>query len=543
MQLQLCHKILNPSENRPPVILITLPHIVFLGLKLNLQEIIERLSTQEKKVLLALQELGKVDVSSLGKHVDLDQATVMRAVLVLSERGLIEVREKKFSRAFLLPEGQEYARYGLPERRMLVDLAEYGPRAVDDIAPHATLNEEQKSIALTWLKRKGWAEFVKQEDKTLLIITEEGSLALSQKPADENLLALLSEQERNIDELPDSMKEPLRILEDRKLVEIYEETHHELELTDIGKQVLERGIELVEEVSELSRDLITSGRWREVKLRRYDVVAPGAPVYPGKIHPQQQVIDELREILLEMGFVEIKGRIVDSEFWNFDALFQAQDHPAREIHDSLSLSKPEQAGLPSPILVRGVATAHERGVAGSTGWGYKFDTNISRRPVLCSQTTAATVRYLASHPNPPVKVFCIDHVYRHEKIDSKHLAEFYQAEGIVMDRGLTLRDMLGYLKQIANKLGLQKIRFRPGYFPYTEPSAEADIYHEKRSEWIEALGAGVFRPELLRPLGIRHPVLAWGIGFSRLAMIKLEIEDIRNLYKNDIEWLHTRRMV
>jgi phenylalanyl-tRNA synthetase alpha chain len=142
-----------------------------------------------------------------------------------------------------------------------------------------------------------------------------------------------------------------------------------------------------------------------------------------------------------------------------------------------------------------------------------------------------------------VKVFCIDHVYRHEKIDSKHLAEFYQAEGIVMDRGLTLRDMLGYLKQIANKLGLPKIRFRPGYFPYTEPSAEADIYHEKRREWIEALGAGVFRPELLRPLGIRQPVLAWGIGFSRLAIIKLGIEDIRDLYNNDIEWLHTRRMV
>ena len=546
-KIPLLHRKTSP-KNLIHGILLTLHHFVFLGFELDIRAIIEGLSFQEKKVLLALQELGgKADVSDLGKHVGLDQATVMRAALVLSERDLIEMREKKFSKALLLPEGREYARYGLPERRMLVGLAEYGPEAVDELAARATLNEEQKSIALTWLKRKGWAEFLKREDKTLLVITEEGNLALSQKldqrPADENLLALLYDQERNVDELPDNTKEPLRILEERKLVEIYEETHHELELTDIGKQVLERGIELVEETSELSHDLITSGRWREVKLRRYDVVAPGAPVYPGKIHPQQQVIDELREILLEMGFVEIKGRIVESEFWNFDVLFQAQDHPAREIHDSLSLSKPEKADLPSPILVRKVAAAHERGVAGSTGWRYKFDTNISRRTVLCSQTTAATVRYLASHPNPPVKVFCIDHVYRHEKIDSKHLAEFYQAEGIVMDRDLTLRDMLGYLKQIANKLGLPKIRFRPGYFPYTEPSAEADIYHEKRREWIEALGAGVFRPELLRPLGIRHPVLAWGIGFSRLAMIKLGIEDIRDLYKNDIEWLRTRRMV
>ncbi|MCK4405391.1 MAG: phenylalanine--tRNA ligase subunit alpha, partial [Hadesarchaea archaeon] len=317
----------------------------------------------------------------------------------------------------------------------------------------------------------------------------------------------------------------------------------ELDLTELGNQALALGVELVEEVSELTHELLVSGRWREVRLRRYDVVAPGAPVHPGKVHPQQQVIDELREILLEMGFVEIRSNFVESEFWNFDALFQAQDHPAREIHDSLSLSKPERTKLPSPALVRRVAAAHERGVAGSTGWGYKFNIEVSRRPVLCSQTTAATVRYLASHPEPPVKVFCINRVYRHEKIDYKHLAEFYQAEGIVMDPKLTLRDMLGYLKQVMVKLGLPKVRFRPGYFPYTEPSVEADVYFPEKGEWLEVLGAGMFRPELLRPLGIRYPVLAWGIGFSRLAMIRLGIEDIRDLFNNDLEWLHAWRMV
>jgi phenylalanyl-tRNA synthetase alpha chain len=142
-----------------------------------------------------------------------------------------------------------------------------------------------------------------------------------------------------------------------------------------------------------------------------------------------------------------------------------------------------------------------------------------------------------------VKVFCIDRVYRHEKIDYKHLAEFYQCEGIVMEKGLTLRDMHGFLKQIVAKLGFSKIRFRPGFFPYTEPSTEADVWHPERGEWLEVLGAGIFRPELLRPLGIRYPVLAWGIGFSRLAMIKLGLEDIRDLYKNDLEWLHTKRMI
>lgn len=517
---------------------------MFLGLKLNLHATIDGLSFQEKKVLLALQELGgRAGISDLAGHASLDQSTIMRAVLALSEHGLIEVREKKSSKAVTLPEGLEYARDGLPERRMLVALASCGPEAVNEVAARANLSEERKQIALAWLKRKGWAEFTKKDEKTVLAMTESGGEALSQKSADENLLDLLAAKARNVDELPADMKEPLSTLVERKLVKIEEETWRELELTDLGNQALKLGIKLVEEVSELSHELLTSGRWREVKFRRYDVVAPVTPTHPGKVHPQQQVIDELREILLEMGFVEIKSNMVESEFWNFDALFQAQDHPAREIHDSLSLSKPERTKLPSSALVKRVAAAHERGVAGSTGWGYKFSVDISQRPVLCSQTTAATVRYLASHPEPPAKVFCIDRVYRHEKIDYKHLAEFYQAEGIVMNPGLTLRDMLGYLKQIMVKLGLPKIRFRPGYFPYTEPSVEADVYFPEKHEWLEVLGAGMFRPELLRPLGIKHPVLAWGIGFSRLAMIQLGIEDIRDLFNNDLEWLRTKRMV
>ncbi|MFQ6129736.1 MAG: phenylalanine--tRNA ligase subunit alpha [Candidatus Hadarchaeaceae archaeon] len=507
---------------------------------LDLRAIIDGLTPHEKKVLLTLQQLDrKAGVTDIAQRAELDQATVMRAALVLTQHGLAKMREEKFSRAALTQEGLEYAREGLPERRMLVALASCGPELVYEVAVRAALKGERVQIALAWLRRKGWAEFQKREGKTVLTITEQGGAAISQKFADEALLERLAARTYSVDEIPADLREVLNTLVERKLVKTEEEARRELELTELGNQALALGVELVEEVSELTHELLVSGRWREVKLRRYDVVAPGAPVHPGKVHPQQQVIDELREILLEMGFVEIRSNLVESEFWNFDALFQAQDHPAREIHDSLSLSKPERTKLPSLALVRRVAAAHERGVAGSTGWGYKFNVEVSRRPVLCSQTTAATVRYLASHPEPPVKVFCIDRVYRHEKIDYKHLAEFYQAEGIVMDPKLTLRDMLGYLKQIVAKLGFSKIRFRPGFFPYTEPSAEADIWHPERREWLEVLGAGIFRPELLRPLGIRHPVIAWGIGFSRLAMIKLGLDDIRKLFDNDIQWLST----
>ncbi len=506
-----------------------------------LRDLIKRLNVREKKVLLALQELGgEASVARIQRQAELEQVAVMRAALSLKKHGLAQISEETRQMAALTEEGRAYADEGMPERCMLKALLEHGLGRVDLVAKRAGIPKKQADISLGWLSRRGWVKFSKERGMTVLKITRSGEKAASRKFRDELLLEELARVgSLTVEDLSAEMRQTLVTLKGRKLVEIRDKVQRALSLTEKGKKTLELGIEVVEEVSQLTHDLLVSGKWREVKLRRYNVRAPGTPLYPGKVHPQQRVIDELRTILLEMGFVEIKARIAESEFWNFDALFQAQDHPAREVHDSLSLSRPERTKLPSPGLVERVAAAHERGVAGSTGWGYEFDVEVSRRPVLCSQTTAATVRYLASHPEPPVKVFCIDRTYRHDKIDYKHLAEFYQCEGIVMSPRLNLRDMLGYLKQILVRLGFSKIRFRPGFFPFTEPSAEADVYHPERREWLEVLGAGIFRPELLYPLGIRHPVLAWGIGFSRLAMLKLELEDIRKLFGNDIQWLST----
>lgn len=507
---------------------------------MDLRSLVDALSVHERKILLALRQLsGEADIADIERQAGLEHAAVMRAALNLEQRGLAKIKERRRSIVAITEEGRMYAKDGLPERRMLQALVKLAPCTAEDAADRAGLSKEQLQISLGWLRRKGWAVFIKQAGRTMLAPTRAGEEALGGKQADEQLLDRLAAGRALVDELPEDMRSKLDTLKERKLLIREEEIQRKLSLTELGERALALGIELVEEVSELTHELLVSGRWREVRFRRYDVTVPGPPLYPGKVHPQQRVIDELREILLEMGFVEIKSNLVESEFWNFDALFQAQDHPAREIHDSLSLSRPERTKLPSPALIKRVAAAHERGVAGSTGWGYKFDVDISRRPVMCSQTTAATIRYLASLPEPPVKIFCIDRVYRHERIDYKHLAEFYQCEGIVMDRGLTLRDMLGYLKQIVVKLGFEKVRFRPGVFPFTEPSVEADVYHPKRREWIEILGSGMFRPEVLRPLGVRHPVLAWGIGLTRLIAIRLGLEDIRDVFCNDLNWIST----
>ncbi len=500
------------------------------------------LDVHEVKTLLALKGGERAPVKKIEESTGLDHSAVMRAALRLSQRGLIKIEESEALTIRLTPEGEADSTKGLPERRMLRILAERGECSLDELQKVAQMSPGEVRIALGWLRRKEWAEILREGNRVFLKITEKGKVNLHEESDDEKLLKTVSKWgEAEVRKLPQDLRSEVGTLKRRGLVEVVERVERSLILTDLGKRVLEAGVTPTEEISELTHELLVTGRWKNTKFKRYDLSLGVPPIYPAKIHPHQKVIEEIRDVLIGMGFVEIKSRIVESEFWNFDILFQAQDHPAREVHSNLSLSKPARTKLPSPELVRRVAKAHEKGVAGSTGWGYKFSTEISRKPVLCSQTTVATVRYLTSRPKPPVKIFCIDRVYRHEKIDYKHLAEFYQCEGIVMDRGLTLRNMLGYLRQIVTNLGFEKMRFRPGFFPFTEPSVEADVFNEERREWIEILGAGLFRPELLRPIGIRYPVLAWGIGLSRLVMMRLGLDDIRDIFSNDLEWLASSR--
>jgi phenylalanyl-tRNA synthetase alpha chain len=483
------------------------------------ERIMEELSREARQVLRKLREVGG---TSQLHELGMDQSAVMRGVLLLQERELVKVEEEKRYRLLLTEEGKRYAEVGLPERRIL-KVAD--GVSLEDACRLAGLEKEEAQIGIGWLRRKGLATL----EGGILRLTDKGRNFLERPMPEEEALRRLRE-ELVVTGLDSTLEELRR----RGLLEVREEKTRILSLTEAGWRV-ELGPE-VEEISELTPELLSTGAWRTARFKRYNVLAPVSPLYPAKLHPQQRVIEEVREILIGMGFKEIPSRIVETEFWNFDALFQAQDHPAREIHDTLSISKPSHGAVPEELL-RKVTRAHERGVAGSCGWGYRFNPEISRRLLLCSQTTAATVHFLAGCPSPPVKVFCIGRVFRHEKIDYKHLAEFYQCEGIVMDRGLTLRDMFGYLKEIVRRLGFEKVRFRPSYFPYTEPSAEALVYHEGRGEWIEILGAGMFRPELLVPLGIRYPVLAWGIGLTRLIMLKLGVEDIRMLFSNDLKWL------
>ena len=226
--------------------------------------------------------------------------------------------------------------------------------------------------------------------------------------------------------------------------------------------------------------------------------------------------------------------------WNFDVLFQPQDHPAREIHDSYQIKNPRYGFLKDKRLVEKVKKTHEYGwITGSKGWGYRWDADIARRLVMRSQTTAVSARFLSKHKKPPIKMFCVSRVFRPDVLDAKHAMEFYHCEGIVVDENLTFKHLLGMLSEIVKALDIGKVEFKPGYFPFTEPSVEAFVYHPKIG-WMEAAGEGLFRPEVTRPLGVKYPVLAWGIGVDRLAMVKLGVDDIRELHSRRLDFLREK---
>ncbi|MBS7615748.1 phenylalanine--tRNA ligase subunit alpha [Candidatus Bathyarchaeota archaeon] len=483
---------------------------------------------------MALHELGgKATIEKIAEKSGLAHAAVMRATLTLSTENYVKIHEQKRNIAKLSREGENYAESGLPERRLLRALLNLGGEAdVEEAAHRSNLDAGLVPIALGWLKKKNWGSI--QGQRCCLKVNVE-----PQSGSDEKLLTLIHEKGVvAVEQLDQQFNEALTSLRKRKLVEIEEKVSRELELTEKGWKTIKKGFKIVEEITQLTPELIITKQWKNVKLTKFDVTAPGPAVYPGKAHPLQQIIRRAREIFLEMGFTEIRGPVVETAFWNFDALFQPQDHPAREMMDTFYLANPKTGRLPKEKLVNAVAKTHENGwVTGSKGWGYSWSSEEAKRLVLRTHTTAETIKYLATHKKPPIKVFSVDRVYRNEQVTYKNIAEFHQIEGIVVDRKVTLRDLMGTLKTFYTKFGLEKIEFWPCYFPYTEPSAQAMVYHPKLKRWMELCGMGMFRPEVLAPMGIKYPVLAWGGGLERLAMIELGLDDIRMLYGNNLGWL------
>ncbi|MEM0475800.1 MAG: phenylalanine--tRNA ligase subunit alpha, partial [Candidatus Norongarragalinales archaeon] len=493
----------------------------------------------EEKILrvLARRKLaGAVDAVELSEASGLPLATVMSAVVSLESAGLARVERSTREFIELSEEGADYAARGTPERRLRATLARAAPSeglSLEEASRIAGLSDEERGIALQWLVRDKLAAVEKRGGVTIL-----KPLATAETPT-ERALARLKGVRLEAKVLPPM---DLEILKKRRLARVVEEKTAHVEITAEGVEAveaLERGA-AVGVVSRLTPQMLRDGSWKGKRFREYDPQTAAAPLEAvafGKKHAYVELLRRVKEKLVGMGFREEHGPLVELEFWNMDALFMAQDHPAREIHDVFQVEDPARGEILDEALIARVRKAHEEGLEGSRGWRYEWNPEIALRLVMRSQTTSVSARVLARGIKPPLRVFCIGRVFRPEAIDWKHLMEFNQCEGIVCDESMNFRDLLGYLRDFALDIfGAEEARFAPSYFPFTEPSVEL-LARMPQGGWMEVGGAGLFRPEMLSALQVDVPVLAWGLGIDRLAMLKLGITDIRDLFSRDIRFL------
>jgi phenylalanyl-tRNA synthetase alpha chain len=505
---------------------------------MNLEKTMKELSTNEKKVLLTLNKLkGSASPDEILKNGDFaKEVEIMNAASWLQSKRLVEIKDDIKTVYSLGKEGKQYLEQGLPEKRALKLIFDKGGKAsLRDLSK--ILNGSEIPVAIGWLKKNGWADISKEKD-TYLIITDEGKKTLKVETHEEKTLKFLNEKPNSeIDK-----NKIVSLLSRKNIIKEKEVITCTIILNENGKKIIDKGLELKDEISQINSEIIKSGSWKNKDIRPYDINAFAPAVYGGKSHPLVHLISEIRQIFLEMGFEEIQGDYVETCFWNMDMLFIPQDHPAREMQDTLYCKKPSKIKIKDGKLVQEIADVHENGGnTGSTGWGYKFSKEEGERVLLRTHTTVNTIRYLYEHPKPPCKVFSLGRVFRKENIDSTHLPEFYQIEGIIHEKGANFKQLIGVLKEFYRRMGFEKIRCRPGYFPYTEPSMEVDVFYNNK--WMELGGSGIFRPEVTCPIGIKEPVLAWGLGLERLAMLKFGLKDIRELYVSDLGWLRKKPLI
>ncbi len=413
----------------------------------------------------------------------------------------------------LTEEGKKYlAEKELPEKQLVKKIQEE-PREIQELEKEL----ENFDIAVNWAKKKD------------LIEIDQGKIKLLKEPSNYPEEEALQQIEQGNEPEPKSIEKLLK----RNLIK------------EIRENVVKKArnqIEGKKEITHLTPELIQTELWEETKFKKYNIKALGKKKHPAKKHILTHYINKIRRIFLDMGFQEKTGSYVESSFWNFDALYTAQDHPVREMQDTFFTKKPEKAELPGQSTVKNVKKMHEEGDEESKGWGYEWSEEEAKKPVLRTHTTSLTIKAL-KEIEPPAKIFSIGRVFRNETIDYSHIPEFAQVEGIVAAEEMNFKNLLGYLEEFYNKMGFEKVRFRPGYFPYTEMSVEPEVYYEPKDEWLEMGGSGIFRPEVTRPMGIDVPVLAWGLGLERIAMLDPDITDIRDFYcKNDLELLRNKQI-
>lgn len=449
----------------------------------------------EKKIIAALQERGAMTYDALGAATGLSSDQVRRGTEWLRLKELAAVSESREVFVSLGRNGADALANGLPERRLL-DLVRDGPR------PIALLQERLGDLfgpAMGAARQNGW------------ISSRDG--AVSAARADQTI-----PYEPVIGQIGTSRIRKSQIRDAAALAAIEERPDFVTYETVVSKSI---------ELSGKARDMDVSGQPGGI-----DVEADVPAAHAARVHPLTETIREIREIFVTLGFSEIRGSITQSSFWNFDALFTPQDHPAREMQDTFYMDR-SYPRVATERQIRGVSASHR------SNWRYRWSRAEAHRTVLRTHTTCVTIRHLAEHRPDEARVFSLGRVFRNEKPSYKHLVEFNQVEGVLTGRDATLRDLMGIQKEFYRRMGLDRVKFWPTFFPYTEPSLQTMVYNRRLGKWVEMFGMGIFRPEVTEPLGITRPVLAWGGGIERIAMMRYGVDDVREFYNNDLGWLRS----
>ncbi len=503
----------------------------------EIEQLISGLHPLERAVVKYLKE--NISLDELVKLTKLKEVEVMRAIQWLENKGVLKIKLEMKEVVELDKNGEYYLKGGLPERRLLKQLVSENELTLDKVK----LPKGEINAAVGLLKKRAAVEFRKEKDSVKLVLTENGKRLAEQPSLEEQFLKELPLEMKSLKPEQKFAYDELRKRKDlikTRLVKI-----RTVSLTEKGRILLEnKDLVRADYVEKVTPGLLKNGAWKNKKFRAYDVKINVPKIFGGRKQHYRAFLDMVRRKFISLGFEEMTGPIVETDFWDMDALFMPQFHSARDIHDAYYLKEPK-FGEVDERLIKKVKAAHEHGGnTSSKGWQYEFDVVRTKRLLLRTQGTACSARKLASHDlKVPGKYFGITRCFRYDVVDATHNCDFYQTEGIVLEENLTFGHLKGLLKMFAEEFAqAESVKVRPAYFPFTEPSAEIFAKHPEMG-WIELGGAGIFRPELTNALGVKVPVMAWGLGIDRIAMFALGINDIRGLFSYDLKFLRTAKII
>uniref|UniRef100_A0A7S3D5Q2 phenylalanine--tRNA ligase n=1 Tax=Palpitomonas bilix TaxID=652834 RepID=A0A7S3D5Q2_9EUKA len=485
----------------------------------------------EATILNHLNEKESIaDSSVYAKEIGEDHQVVVGTLKSLASDNFVVLTMTEIDSWSLTAEGDEYAEKGAPEAIVYHAVPEEGMPQKDLVAKLGQVGKVGFGAAMKkkWIVcDKAAGQLVKKACDSIEDTVQKQLVDIKSGAGED----VVSSQDR-------------QALKKRKLV-----TFNKVKVFAVEKGP-SFSLERKKPETDLTKSLLSNNAYKDATFKPYNFDALAPEPDCGYLHPLLKVRQEYREIFLEMGFEEMPTRrYVESSFWNFDALFQPQQHPARDAHDTFFLTDPADCReLPDDYLER-VKTTHETGGYGSIGYRYDWKVEEAKKNVLRTHTTAISSQVLYNLAQEyketgvwtPKRFFSIDRVFRNETLDATHLAEFHQVEGIIIDKNITLGDLIGTLDQFFRRLGITRLRFKPAYNPYTEPSMEIFSYHDGLKKWVEVGNSGMFRPEMLEPMGLPQDVraIAWGLSVERPTMILYKISNIRDLFghKTDLQMI------